>query len=142
MNLYQLVYSSVRLPKCTDEEIQKILKSCEKNNPSKDISGVLLHSDNYFIQYLEGSKDIIQLYDLIKTDPRHNRVVLLSYGPIEKRIFPGWHMGYKNMSAKNIDFLTDINAADKDTFKSLIKGEKQTDNNAVSLLVKFFQSDK
>ncbi len=61
MSLYQLVYTSVRKPGCDDYEIKKILESCKRNNPSKDITGVLLHSENHFIQYLEGSKDIINL---------------------------------------------------------------------------------
>lgn len=139
MNLYQLVYSSTRTAKCTDEEIQKILASCKKNNPGKDITGVLLHSENNFIQYLEGSKDIIRLYDLIKTDPRHTRVVMLSYAPIQERIFPAWHMGYKNISRESIEFMTDGNEDEKRIFTSLIKGEEQTNNNAVNLLVKFFK---
>lgn len=138
MQLYQLVYSSARSPRCTDEEIQKILASCKKNNPSQDITGVLLHSNNYFIQYLEGTKDIIKLYDLIKTDSRHSRVVMLSYGPIKERVFPSLHMGYKSMSKDQVEFHTDGSEADKKTFQALIKGEKVAEANAVKLLVKFF----
>lgn len=138
MNLYQLVYSSVRTARCTDDEIQNILESCKRNNPSKDITGVLLHSENNFIQYLEGDKDIIKLYDQIKGDPRHKNVVMLSYGPIRERAFPSWHMGYKSMTRNDIQFQTDGNEADKKTFQSIIKGEKVVDTNAVNLLTKFF----
>lgn len=139
MNLYQLVYTSTRKQSCDETEIRKILDSCKRNNPSKDITGVLLHSDDHFIQYLEGSKDIIQLYDLIKEDPRHSRAVLLSYGPLKERIFPAWHMGYKNVPKDKIDFLTDGNTKDKMAFESIIKGEKQSDTTATNLLVKFFK---
>ena len=138
MNLYQLVYKSIRNVSCDEQEIKKILDSCERNNPSKEITGVLLHSDNNFIQYLEGSKDIIKLYDLIKEDPRHSRVVLLSYGPLKERVFPAWHMGYKNVPKEKIDFLTAANSGDKKVFDSIIKGEKQTGTSAIDLLVKFF----
>ncbi|MDQ3392977.1 MAG: BLUF domain-containing protein [Bacteroidota bacterium] len=130
----------MRSPDCDDNEMKKILESCKRNNPSKDITGVLLHSDNNFIQYLEGDKDIIKLYDLIKEDKRHSRAVLLSYGPLQERVFPAWHMGYKNVPKDKIDFLTDGNLADKKVFESLIKGEKQTDTKAVTLLVKFFKN--
>jgi hypothetical protein len=141
MNLYQLVYSSIRTPKCTQEEINKILAACQKNNPTKLITGVLLHSDNHFIQYLEGDKDIIKLYDHIKTDPRHKSVVLLNYAPLGERVFPAWHMGYKNVSKQEIDFLTQGNSRDKEVFSSLIKGTKQQDSSAVKLLQKFFQKN-
>lgn len=138
MNLYQLVYKSIRNAGCDEKEIKKILDSCERNNPSKEITGVLLHSDNNFIQYLEGSKEIIKLYDLIKEDSRHSRVVLLSYGPLKERVFPAWHMGYKNIPKEKINFLTAANNNDKKVFDSIIKGEKQTGTSAIDLLVKFF----
>lgn len=138
MNLYQLVYTSTRKSNCDATEIQKILDSCKRNNPSKEITGVLLHSDEHFIQYLEGSKDIIKLYDLIKEDPRHSRAVLLSYGPLKERIFPAWHMGYKNVPKDQIDFLTDGNPEDKKVFDSIIRGEKQSESTATNLLVRFF----
>lgn len=138
MNLYQLVYTSTRKKNCDATEIQKILDSCKRNNPSKEITGVLLHSDDHFIQYLEGSKDIIKLYDLIKEDPRHSRAVLLSYGPLKERIFPAWHMGYKNVPKDQIDFLTDGNPEDKKVFDSIIRGEKQSESTATNLLVRFF----
>lgn len=138
MNLYQLVYSSIRTSKCTAGEIEKILSSCEKNNPKKEITGVLLHSENNFIQYLEGPKEIIALYDLIKNDERHKSAVLLSYGPLSQRVFPSWHMGYKSLTRQNIDFLTQGEVEERKIFQSVIKGEKQTDVSAVKLLVKFF----
>lgn len=124
INLYQLVYTSKRTPKCDDQEIQNILASCKNNNSSKDITGVLLHSDDTFIQYLEGDKDIIKLYDLIKNDPRHKGAILLSYGPLKERVFPSWHMGYKNLPKERIDFLTNGNPSDQVAFQSIIKGEK------------------
>ena len=138
--LYQLVYKSFRNPNCDETEIQKILDSCKANNPSKDITGVLLHTENNFIQYIEGKKDIIDLYDLIKADNRHSKVVLLSYGILKERVFPSWHMGYKNISRENINFMTDANQKDKDVFESIMKGEKQTDTSATELLVKFFRN--
>ena len=137
MHLYQLVYSSTRNSNCTDDEIEKILASCEKNNPRQNITGVLLHSENNFIQYLEGDKDIIKLYDLIKIDPRHSRIALLSYGPIRERLFPSWHMGYKDLGRSELTFHTAANDSDKKIFKQLIQGD-QVEGSAVSLLKKFF----
>ena len=136
--LYQLVYTSLRNPSCNEQEIEKILDACQKNNPSKNVTGILLHSENHFIQYLEGNKDIIKLYDLIKDDTRHRRPVLLSYGPLQERVFPSWHMGYKSLSRERVDFLTEGDLGEKQIFQSILKGEKQSSVNAVNLLVKFF----
>lgn len=140
MILNQLVYTSVRNHDCDEAEIQKVLESCKRNNPSKDITGILLHSEDRFIQYLEGPKDIIKLYDLIKLDPRHSKIFLLSYGPLKERHFPSWHMGYKHLSSNKINFLTEGNPEDKKVFQSIVQGEKQTGSSATDLLVKFFKA--
>ncbi len=140
-HLYKLIYSSIREPKCTDAEIEKILVSCKKNNPPKDITGVLIHSKNSFIQYLEGdSKEILSLYDEIKTDDRHRNVIMLAYSPIGERIFPSWHMGYKNVD--RIEFQTSITAEDEEVFKSMIEGNKLEGDIGISVLKKFFQISK
>ncbi|WP_017730115.1 BLUF domain-containing protein [Nafulsella turpanensis] len=137
-SLYQLVYTSLRNPSCNEQEIEKILDACRKNNPSKNVTGILLHSENHFIQYLEGDKDIIKLYDLIKDDNRHRRPVLLSYGPLKERVFPSWHMGYKSLNKERINFLTAGDQREKEVFQSIIKGEQQSGSGAINLLVKFF----
>ena len=139
--LYKLIYSSLREPKCTDAEIEKILVSCKKNNPEKNITGILMHSDNSFIQYLEGApKEILGLYDLIKLDGRHRNVVMLSYTPIRERTFPSWHMGYKNVG--KLEFQTDISADDKKLFESMIAGNELEGDLSVSVLKKFFEKAK
>ncbi|MFK7797596.1 MAG: BLUF domain-containing protein [Aureispira sp.] len=47
-----LIYSSHRKANCTEEEIDHILQTCKKNNPEKNLTGILLHSKNYFLQYV------------------------------------------------------------------------------------------
>lgn len=139
--LFRLIYSSIRKDNCDDSEINKILASCNKNNPGLDITGILLHSDKKFIQYLEGdSKEILRLYDHIKTDPRHKSVVMLSGGPIKERLFPSWHMGYKNISMKKLEFNTDITRDDKEVFMSMIEGKKQEEDRGIAVLKKFFEA--
>jgi len=54
--LSQIIYVSVRNANCSDEEIQKILESSNRNNGKLDITGVLLYSRNKFLQVLEGEK--------------------------------------------------------------------------------------
>ena len=102
--LSNLIYTSKRSSFCTDKEIDSILEACERNNSHKSITGVLLYSENLFIQYLEGGKEeLMQLYDKIKTDDRHNDVVIISSRQINKRIFPGWSMGRKNLDKNSLN---------------------------------------
>ena len=138
-NLYRLVYTSSRRPKCTDEEIKKILESCKRNNPGKNITGVLLHSEKRFLQYIEGDRDILQiLFDTIQKDDRHGGVNQRDFVPIETRIFPSWHMGYKDVSKKSLDFNTSISVTDKAVFNALIEDEKYDKERGVMVLKTFF----
>ncbi len=137
--LSQLVYVSSRKSNCTEAEIEKILLACQKNNPHSQTTGVLLYSQNKFIQYLEGdSKHLLNLYDKIKTDGRHEKVMMISYGPIKEKTFPSWHMATKKVSGEEIDFRTDISQEDKKVFKQLLKGGEQEGAKVLSLLKKFF----
>jgi hypothetical protein len=138
--LTHLVYVSTRKRNCTDEEIEKILAACRTNNGPLDITGVLLYSDTRFIQYVEGkSTALTSLYDKIKKDARHEKVVMISYNPITERIFPSWQMGSLKMTSDDISFITDITSQDKDVFQKIITGKEADGAKVRELLVKFFK---
>lgn len=138
--LSHLVYVSVRKKECTDEEIDKILSACKRNNPKLDITGVLLYSKTHFLQYLEGDyKEISGLYEKIKTDNRHKNVVLITTGPIEERTFPSWEMGSKEISEDKVEFQTDLTEEEAKTFQDIISGKNQEGNKSLHLIKKFFK---
>lgn len=138
--LSHLVYVSSRKPNCTQEEIEKILASCQKNNAGIDITGVLLYSDTHFVQYIEGEyKIIISLYDKIKTDNRHKNPVLITSAPIQSRSFPSWQMGAKKFDAKKIEYSTAISESEKQIFHAILQGKNQEGNKALVLMQKFFK---
>lgn len=136
--LSQLVYVSNR--KCSDDEINKILDACKKNNPTLDITGVLLYSDKKFIQLVEGNAKVLnQLYDKIKNDSRHEQCTMISFGMIKERAFPSWHMGSRKIAGADVDFKTNITVQDKITFNNLLEGKEEKDGGRVlGLLKKFF----
>jgi hypothetical protein len=137
--LSQIVYVSSRQAICTDEEIEKILASCKKNNPPLNITGVLLYSKNKFIQLVEGDYKLInELYSKIQKDTRHSQVILLSMGPIKEKSFPSWHMGAKKLNAGEVDYKTDISAEDKLVFNALLDGHEEAGAKILNLLKKFF----
>lgn len=137
-NLYRLIYTSFRRQECDDHEIQKILDACKKNNPGRNVTGVLLHSDSRFIQYMEGARgDVKELYEHIKTDPRHTAVNQRNFEPIEERVFPSWEMGYKDLSSGEVSFDSDITEKDKEAFNDLLSGETDFSNQGMRLLQLF-----
>ncbi len=137
--LSQLVYISVRSTECTDQEIEKILESSIHNNGKIDITGVLLYSDQKFLQVLEGEyKQIIELYDKIKEDKRHKNVVMLSLGGIKERNFPSWQMGSKKISLDDVDFNTSMTNEDKQEFKAILNGKKEQSQKVIDVIKKFF----
>lgn len=137
--LSQLVYVSNRKKNCTEEEIEKILASCKKNNPPLDITGILLYSDTKFIQLVEGEYKVINdLYTKIKTDPRHDQCRLISIGTIKQKAFPSWHMGARKVADNEVDFKTSISAEDKVKFKDLLSGKEEDGQKVLGLLKKFF----
>lgn len=136
--LSHLVYVSVRKDNCTEEEIDKILKACERNNDKLDITGVLLYSDTHFVQYLEGDyKEIMGLYDKIKGDNRHKNVVLITTGNIKERTFPSWEMGAKKINEMNVQFDTNMSPEEAERFRNILAGKE--DNEAIELMKKFFK---
>lgn len=138
--LSQLVYVSSRKNNCSPEEIRKILSSCEKNNPPLNITGVLLYSDNKFIQLVEGEPKVLKgLYDKIKEDDRHKNCVMISYAPVKERSFPNWHMGSKKLGDDKVNFNTKINSAEKKLFENIIAGKEENSERVLQLISKFFK---
>lgn len=138
--LNYLIYSSVRNSSCTEDQIQNILKSCKKNNPGNSVTGMLVHSNNYFLQFLEGEEnDLLKLFNLIKKDDRHSKVMLLNKGEIKERMFPTWHMGYKDADIDEITFISEASIDDYEIFNKLLKGEIIHDNKVLKMLSRFYK---
>lgn len=134
-NLYRLVYTSFRKPECTDDEINNILSACNKNNPGRDVTGVLLHSENRFIQYMEGDKEELEkLFNHIKTDDRHTAVNKRNFETISERLFPSWEMGYRDLSANEMVYQTEVSPQNKETIDQLFEGTSTIDDRGIRLL--------
>lgn len=98
MSLISLVYVSYATTDMNTNELKAILDVSRKNNEKRGITGMLIYRDGYFIQVLEGEKEVVQnLFNTIKQDPRHKGVLIVSQQNIEKRDFSNWSMGFKNL---------------------------------------------
>jgi hypothetical protein len=83
-------------------ELNGFLATIRRKNLVQNITGLLLYSDEVFIQIIEGEKDMIHhLFKLISQDPRHFNMVKLIEEPISKRAFPSWSMGFRKLDKSN-----------------------------------------
>ncbi|MGD1845815.1 MAG: BLUF domain-containing protein [Salibacteraceae bacterium] len=134
--LHHLLYTSRRSESCTDEGIKALLNTCRANNRKTGISGVLLHSDYFFLQYIEGPECIHQLFEKIQTDSRHQEVNLINFGPIESRAFPNWQMGYKSVNQYKVQFLSNVTEEEANYFHRLLRGYPAEANSTPLRLLK------
>ena len=92
-----ILYLSRASEDCLNSDISDILKSSRKNNAEMGVTGILVHKNREFLQYIEGPKDIVKpLYDKIKSDQRHKGIKIVEKGSMEERVFPNWEMGFAN----------------------------------------------
>lgn len=99
--IYYMVYSSKGAPLLTENTLRNILTKSRENNKELDITGILLFSNNNFIQVLEGEKEkVISVYNRIVADNRHSLVLKKIEGYQPERIFAEWSMAYKPLSSE------------------------------------------
>ncbi|MDX9844212.1 MAG: BLUF domain-containing protein [Aquabacterium sp.] len=104
--LVRLLYASRAAEPLTPEVIDSILTTSRKTNPALGVTGLLCHSDEIFMQVLEGGRDAVNhLYSRICSDPRHRDVIVLHHEEITERRFSGWTMGQVNLERVNPSIL-------------------------------------
>ena len=91
--LSYLIYTS-KHSGISDDEISDILDKARENNSSADVTGMLISTNNHFIQYLEGErKNISLIYNKISLDKRHSDIELVKCEDLAKtRLFRNWSM--------------------------------------------------
>jgi hypothetical protein len=92
--LHQVVYCSRAAEDVDDGAVDRIVASAQRHNPAHAISGLLVFGSGVFFQWLEGPRaDVGRLMTIIRDDPRHHDVVILSETEeVRERLFPDWSM--------------------------------------------------
>jgi Mor family transcriptional regulator len=98
--MIQLVYISTATDWPTESGLLDLLEQARSRNLRRHITGMLLYSNNTFLQVLEGeAKDVRELYDSICKDTRNEGHVILRESEILIRDFPDWSMGFENLES-------------------------------------------
>ncbi len=92
--LYRAMYWSQRCTTTTQFDLDEILNASLRHNSRNQVTGLLAHTKEYFVQLLEGPYHVLDhLLAGIRRDPRHRYMTLTQFLPIEQRNFPHWIMG-------------------------------------------------
>ena len=94
---FRLIYRSRSLlpdkPDDGDANLASILNVSRKNNQKQDVTGALLLNEQHkrFAQVLEGAeRDVLELFERLKTDKRHDSIEIHEAGPAPTRLFSHW----------------------------------------------------
>ena len=91
--LSTLVYRSRAVAPQSFEDLQQITRTAQARNHREAVTGVLLHDDSRFFQWLEGPADGVErVMRSIRADPRHTDLDVLDQRPSSARRFDGWDM--------------------------------------------------
>ena len=138
-SLISLIYLSDSNEKVDEQEVEKILKQSRQNNLDSDITGVLLLLNSQFLQVLEGDKtEVHKLYEKIKGDKRHFKILKLIEFDLIERNFGDWSMGYLN---PNMDRFFIEGYKDPAIFIEVMSN-KDTWTPAFEFLKKFYKKNK
>jgi Sensors of blue-light using FAD len=100
--LYSLVYTSNAVRDYDRNDLLSLLLQARNRNERLEITGMLLYAESRFVQVLEGEETtVLSLYKDICDDPRHINVTTIAENSIDKRMFPDWTMGYKNIDLEH-----------------------------------------
>jgi len=106
MCMYYLIYASKSRGIIDEDQLEHILVHSTIFNKINAITGMLIYSDNHFLQLIEGNKeDVLNLWNAIQNDTRHTDIHKINEGVIEKRYFPDWTMGYKSANYMDLNLI-------------------------------------
>lgn len=101
--MFYLIYRSQLTSQMQKEALLALLTQSRIKNRHKNITGMLLHFENKFIQLLEGDEtEVRQLYAVISTDTRHEQVTILKQGYADNRLFPDWSMSFRTVATEEV----------------------------------------
>jgi Sensors of blue-light using FAD. len=93
MYMVRLIYASRPAEDFCEADLEAILEESRRLNKRDSITGILCHSGNSFLQWIEGPRESVNaLHRRLLDNPKHHSLILLEYGYIHRRDFADWSM--------------------------------------------------
>ena len=103
------------------EDFTNILNTARKDNPARDITGMLFYDQGKFIQIIEGEKqELDKLMDILNSDVRHKNIQVLINAAVPQRELKDWNMEAFDISShigKDWALLSEFRDAYVESFK-------------------------
>lgn len=94
--MHRVIYSSRASRYFSAQGIEALKFVCRKNNAALGLTGLLIYHEGRFWQVLEGEDEaLLNTMQSITKDERHIDLRLAEHGPIERRAFTSWRIGYE-----------------------------------------------
>jgi hypothetical protein len=137
MTMIEITYISHATEPMSAEQLIALLQQCLTNNGSNGVTGMLLYGNETFLQALEGDeKDVDDLVEKIRKDPRHTNIQVLHRRTIERRQYSEWSMGFKRVSDRELQHIEGLrNFGERDfNFEYLLQND-----NVVEVLMDHYR---
>ena len=91
----RIIYKSRAKPWVSAEHLAEVLKTSRRNNAEHGLSGLLVYTNGYFLQVLEGlEQQVDHRYAIIQADQRHSHCQMICEELIFEPDFGVWNMGF------------------------------------------------
>lgn len=101
--MQRVIYASRATTRMSSTALMLMLAACRVRNEADGLTGLLLYSDESFLQVLEGDPEVVEAtWERIQRDSRHHELRLLAQEPIRSRSFPDWSMGFEHPNAEEL----------------------------------------
>ena len=115
---HTVCYISNKSEHVNKKDIQEIFETTQKNNKSRNITGILLYLENSFFQVLEGDRqELVAVFNTIEMDDRHENIFVVIDKPIDKQTFKDYKSGFSIV--KNSEDLQNLNKYLNETSTSI-----------------------
>ena len=103
-----IIYFSKAVKLMTEPELQFLLEQSRRNNMAGNVTGMLVYLEGRFLTNIEGrfmqllegpESEVTKIFNSIKKDDRHDKIIVLKQGLLEQRLFDKWSMGFKKIAA-------------------------------------------
>ncbi|HDS1531181.1 BLUF domain-containing protein [Stenotrophomonas maltophilia] len=122
MPLRAIAYVSRALPDLSAERLHRLVEDAARFNKLAGVTGVLLHDDERFLQYIEGPPDgIDSVYERILQAGSHIDIIELGRGRLGQRQFPYWAMRSLPVDAA---MLRQLSSSDWSGFTRTLQGDR------------------
>ena len=126
---YAIAYVSSADPVLTPEDVSDIFKKTMEYNIGHNINGILLYSENNFLQLIEGEEKIVkELYSKIESNPIHKNIIKFLEKPVTKPSGGGY-------ICENITESTECKESQRTKFLSFIETLDPSSKTAVKRVI-------